>query len=58
MNGDDPGPTGTALMVWVVIALLVMAIVLLALLVRGPEDQERSGVPDTVAAATVDGGLQ
>ena len=50
----EPGTTRQIVTLLQLIAglLVVIAIVLLLIFVRGPEDQERSAAPDVVAAIT------
>jgi hypothetical protein len=46
---NDDGPVN-----WVLMGLIVVAIVLLAVFARGPEDQERSLAPTPVVAELAD----
>jgi hypothetical protein len=52
-NGDGGVGQVTTLLQVIVGLLVVIAIVLLVILARGPEDQERSGASLPVAAALI-----
>jgi hypothetical protein len=54
-RGDDDMPRVIGLLQVITGLLVVIAIVLLVILARGPEDQERSGAFDPVPAALIAG---
>ncbi len=54
MNDETPAANGDGISAWVIAAIIVAAIVVLVLFARGPEDQERSATPPTIATILVD----
>jgi uncharacterized membrane protein AbrB (regulator of aidB expression) len=51
-TGDGEMGRVVTLLQMITVLLVVIAILLLVILVRGPEDQDRSAAPPTVAIAT------
>ena len=53
MNDDVGAPGGEGAVEWLIALLIVVAIVLLVLFARGPEDQERAAAMVSYVAALI-----